>query len=184
MSQEIFVRGVTRRKTRVDANESMGTAAATVDLEDGPTRRIFSNKSSTVVVLPDVVATLQKAGTVAAATTDTGLVFRAPRDMKVWGVAAQVGTEPAGTALLTLDVHKAATPTAAGTTIFTDQARRPSFVAAESATVLGGSANMGYPGTAAAVTADVAGGEYLRVEVDSVGNSTAGADLTVQIFGY
>jgi len=184
MGQEVFVRGLTRRKTRVDANDSMGTAAARIDLADGPTRRIFSNKSTTAVVLPDVHAVLQKPGTLATQSTTSGMVFRAPRAMKVWGVAAQAGTAPGGTALLTLDVHKAASATAAGTTIFTDQARRPAFAAAAGNTVLGGTANMGYPGTGSTYTVDLAAGDYLRVEVDVVGNATAGADLAVQIFGY
>lgn len=183
MAQEVFVRGLTRRKTRASNNASMGTVAARVDLDNGPTRRVFSNKSTTAVVLPDVVAVLQKAGALATGTTTTGMVFRAPRGMKVWGVAAQVGTAPATQSII-LDVKKAATPTAAGTTIFTDQNRRPTIAASGDSSTLGGTANAGYPGTATGVTADLNAGDYLRVEIAQVGTGTTGSDLSVQIFGY
>lgn len=189
MGQEVFVRGLTRRTTRAGSAVYGKTNVAKVDLEDGPTRRSFQNKSTTIVVLPDYVVTMQRAGSLPLAGTASGMVFRAPRAMKVWGVAAQVGTIPAGAGTTLLDVKYVAgtaAPTAAGTSIFTDSTRRPSFQPGTvhlTATPLGGSTNAGYPGTGTVKTFDLAAGDYLRVEIAGTA-ATPGSDLTVQIFGY
>lgn len=100
-----------------------------------------------------------------AATTGT---FRLYNDMgATWtisGVRASAGTAPAGASII-IDVHKNST------TIFTTQANRPTIAAA--ANTSGNVTNMD-------VTA-VAAGEYLTIDIDQVGSTTAGADLTVQI---
>ena len=79
-------------------------------------------------------------------------------------VRASVGTAPTGASLI-VDVNKN------GTTIFTTQSARPTIAAS-------GVTATGTP----AVTA-WADGEYLTVDVDQVGSSVAGADLTVTIVG-
>lgn len=78
-------------------------------------------------------------------------------------VAASVGLAPAGAAVIA-DVNLD------GTTIFTDQAKRP--------TVASGAVSG--PNSTPAVTA-VPNGSYLTVDVDQVGSTTAGADLVVQV---
>jgi hypothetical protein len=77
-------------------------------------------------------------------------------------VRASVGTAPTGAAIL-VDVNKN------GTTIFTTQANRPSIA-------ISGNTATGTP----QVTA-LAAGDYLTVDVDQVGSTVAGSDLTVQI---
>lgn len=80
------------------------------------------------------------------------------------GTRLMVGTAPTGADLL-VDVHKN------GTTIYTTQGNRPSIAAG---------ANSGGPGTTPDVTSLVAG-DYLTIDVDQVGSSVAGSDLTVTI---
>jgi len=85
----------------------------------------------------------------------------------ITGVRASVGTAPAGAAII-IDVNKN------GTTIFTTQANRPTIAAA---------ANTSGNVTNADVTT-IAAGEYLTIDIDQIGSTTAGADLTVQIEVY
>jgi hypothetical protein len=80
------------------------------------------------------------------------------------GTRLMVGTAPTGASLI-LDVNKN------GTTIYTNQANRPTIAA---------SANAGGPGAAPDVTTLVAG-DYLTVDIDQIGSSIAGSDLTVAI---
>jgi len=74
-----------------------------------------------------------------------------------------VGTAPTGAAII-VDVHKN------GTTIFTNQAHRPQVAAAAT--------------SGQTTTIDVpawADGEYLTIDVDQVGSTVAGSDLTVTV---
>lgn len=80
------------------------------------------------------------------------------------GVRASVGTAPAGASII-VDVNKN------GTTIFTTQANRPTIAAG--ANTSGNVTNMN--------VTTVAAGEYLTIDIDQIGSTTAGADLTVQI---
>jgi hypothetical protein len=78
-------------------------------------------------------------------------------------VFISANTPPTGSALI-VDVHKN------GTTIFTNQANRPQIADGQ------------YTGQSTSI--DVTGwapGDYLTVEVDQVGSTTPGADLTVHI---
>jgi hypothetical protein len=78
-------------------------------------------------------------------------------------VEIAVNTTPAGSSI-TVDVHKG------GTTIFTNQANRPSISAGA------------YTGTTTTIDIDSwADGEYLTLDVDAVGSGTAGANLTCMI---
>lgn len=94
--------------------------------------------------------------------------FRLYNDMgttwTVSGIRASVGVAPAGASVI-IDVNKN------GTSLFTTQANRPTIAAASNT-----SGNV----TTMDVTT-VAAGEYLTVDIDQVGSTTAGADLTVQI---
>lgn len=107
------------------------------------------------------VTTFDQSG-VLSVTAGTGrLTF--PAAVTILGVVAAVNTAPVGAAILA-DVNKN------GTTIFTTQANRPSIAAA------------GFASTTA--TPDVtafAAGDYMTVDIDQVGSTTPGNDLTVTI---
>lgn len=98
-------------------------------------------------------------------TTTTG-TQRLPIDgtYTIVGTRLMVGTAPTGASLI-VDVNKN------GTTIYTTQGNRPSIAAAS---------NAGGPGTAPDVTT-LAAGDYLTVDIDQVGSSVAGSDLTVSV---
>ncbi|HSX16872.1 MAG TPA: hypothetical protein VLH86_02105 [Patescibacteria group bacterium] len=98
-------------------------------------------------------------------TVSTG-TMRLPIDgaYTIVGTRLMVGTAPTG-ADLVIDVNKN------GTTIYTTQANRPKVLAG---------ANAGGPGSTPDVTALVAG-DYLTVDVDQIGSTVAGSDLTVTI---
>lgn len=104
-----------------------------------------------------------RAGTLA---TGTGtLRYRMPVACTVQHVRLAVGTAPTGAAIL-VDVNKN------GTTIFSTQGNRPTVAisaSAETAT------------TAPDITA-YAAGDYLTIDVDQVGSSVAGADLSVIVY--
>lgn len=78
-------------------------------------------------------------------------------------VRAAVGTAPTGTSLI-VDVNKN------GTTIYGTQANRPTIAV---------SANTATGGTASVTS--LAAGDYLTVDIDQVGSTVAGSDLTVII---
>ncbi len=88
---------------------------------------------------------------------------RSGNGVTIGEVHLAVGTAPLGAALI-VDVHKN------GTTIFTSQTTRPQVAAG---------ANAGYSSTVEQPT--WAAGEYLTIDVDQVGSSTAGADLVVTV---
>jgi len=164
-----------------------GTSAANVDntpdlvdLDDGQTRKFLQGDTNGIIVLPDVVFTVQKAGTLATSSTASGLVVVAPRAFTLYRVVASVGTAPTGAAIL-VDVKKVAAggnTTDAGTTIFTTSGRRPS-IAISGTTSSITSTTVGVP-----EVSSVALGDILRVEIAQIGSGTAGSDLVVQLFGY
>ncbi len=80
------------------------------------------------------------------------------------GTRLMVGTAPTGASII-VDVNKN------GTTIYTTQGNRPTIAA---------SANAGGPGATPDVTSLVAG-DYLTVDIDQVGSTVAGSDLTVSV---
>lgn len=82
---------------------------------------------------------------------------------RVESVRASVGTAPTGAAVIA-DVNKN------GTTVYTDQAQRPT-IAASTNTDLGGVAANGV----------FAAGDYLTVDVDQIGSTVAGAELVVVV---
>jgi hypothetical protein len=82
----------------------------------------------------------------------------------VVGTRLMVGTAPTGASLI-IDVNKN------GTTIYTTQGNRPTIAAG---------ANAGGPGAAPDITA-LAAGDYLTVDIDQVGSTVAGSDLTVTV---
>lgn len=102
-------------------------------------------------------------GTLTAGAKPARLIV--PYAVTVTSVAATVGTAPTGASLI-VDVHKN------GTTIFTNQANRPTIVAA-------GQDDFASTPDVTALAQD----DILTLEIDQIGSTVAGADLHVQIRG-
>jgi hypothetical protein len=114
-----------------------------------------------VLVVPVEAYTFSVTGAVAVATGKSRIYLEG--DYVVETVRAAVNTAPTGSALV-VDVNRN------GTTIYTDQANRPSIA----------------PGTNSATgnnpaMTTLAAGDYLTVDVDQVGSTAAGSDLTVTV---
>ena len=102
-------------------------------------------------------------GTVAAAAGSLRIPNATAGGLLITGVRLDAGTAPTGAGLV-VDVHKS------GVTIFTTQANRPSIAASAYSGV------SGVPDVQA-----WAAGEYLTVDVDQVGSTVPGSNLTVTI---
>lgn len=95
-----------------------------------------------------------------------GLVrFPFPFVATLVSVTAGIATPPTGAALI-VDVHRN------GTTIFSTQANRPTIAAGANATAAAPTPN----------TTAMAVGDYLTVDIDQVGSTVPGSNLTVQIY--
>src|SRR6266496_330923 len=105
------------------------------------------------------LSAFSKQGTLVTTTGASRLPIEAT--YAIAGVRLMVGTAPTGSSLI-VDVNKN------GTTIFTTQANRPAIAAG---------ANSGGPGSTPDVTS-LAAGDYLTVDIDQVGSTVAGSDLT------
>jgi hypothetical protein len=118
-----------------------------------------------VVLEADVWTTLvfTKLGSLSAGTNVT-LVLLSPCNLTVDHVRCYAKTAPTGTAII-VDINKE------GTTIFTTQANRPSIPAGQ---------NKGAKSAAPDVTA-LAEGDTITLDIDQVGSTTPGADLTVEV---
>ncbi|MFZ1459085.1 MAG: hypothetical protein WAT17_04360 [Candidatus Saccharimonadales bacterium] len=82
----------------------------------------------------------------------------------IQNVRASVGTAPTGSsAIIDINVD--------GTTIFSTQANRPTIAVSTNTSGLVSNMN----------TTTVANGSYMTVDIDQVGSTVAGSDLTVQI---
>lgn len=116
------------------------------------------------LVEPGLLFAFSRAGalTVGAGThrlyNDTGAT------LTIKGVRASVGTAPTGASLI-VDIN------IGGTTIFSTQANRPTI--AVSTNTSGKVTNMN--------TTTIADGAYFTVDIDQIGSTVAGSDLTVQI---
>lgn len=102
-------------------------------------------------------------------TTGTGKIrYRFPFAATIVGVSLACNTAPTGASII-CDINKN------GTTIFTTQANRPTILAGAFA-------------TAAEVTnmniTSVAAGDYFTLDIDQVGSTVAGADLSAFIRYY
>lgn len=89
------------------------------------------------------------------------------QSLTIRNIRATVGTAPTGASLI-VDVNKN------GSTIFSTQANRPTITAGNNSS-----------GKVTAInTTTVADGDYLTVDVDQIGSTVAGSNLTVQILAY
>jgi hypothetical protein len=109
----------------------------------------------------DMLLPLSRPGTLAVGA---GVArFPLPYPATIVSVQTAVGTAPTGASLI-VDVNKN------GTTIFSTQGNRPTIAAA------------GFlSGTATPNTTAMTAGDYFTIDVDQVGSTIAGADLTVII---
>jgi hypothetical protein len=89
--------------------------------------------------------------------------FYMPGAMTLSNVRASVALAPIGSDIV-IDVNKN------GTTVFTTQANRPRIFAGQTTVA-----------TATPNVTTLAHGDYITVDIDSVGSITPGSDLTVQI---
>jgi len=90
---------------------------------------------------------------------------RMPFAGTITGVTTAVGTAPTGgSSTIKVDVNKD------GTTIFTDQANRPTIAASGTSAVAGAHSIRTF-----------AAGDVLSIDIDSVGSTVAGSDLVVAI---
>jgi hypothetical protein len=134
-----------------------------------PIAQVPTGTTSSTVALGNHTHTLTfsltsffKTGTLA---TTTG-TQRLPIDgtYTIVGTRLMVGTAPTGADVM-VDVNKN------GTTIYSTQANRPTITAGT---------NAGGPGTTPDVTS-LAAGDYLTVDIDQIGSTVAGSDLTVSV---
>lgn len=139
------------------------------DLTADRTLSVSFGSTSTTVAAGNHTHTLttsltpySKQGTLTVATG----TMRLPIDgtYTIVGTRLMVGTAPTGADLI-IDVNKN------GSTIYSTQANRPKITAGS---------NSGGPGTAPDVTS-LAAGDYLTVDIDQVGSTIAGSDLTVAV---
>ncbi len=104
-------------------------------------------------------------GQAGALVTQVGVArFLFPFNATLIGAVAAVATAPTGATIL-VDVNLN------GTTIFSTQGNRPTIAVATSATTTQPTPN----------TTSVSTGDYLTIDVDQVGSTIAGSDLTVQV---
>ena len=146
-----------------DTTEILLVAVPATDGEmayDSSHRVVYYN-GSRVVVLTDIIEdnTFTMQGTVRTMIGSTRWYIET--NVTIESIRVAVGTAPTGAAII-CDVNKN------GTTVYTTQSNRPT-VAASGFTQLA---------TAPDVTTAVAG-DYFTIDVDQVGSTIAGADLTV-----
>ncbi len=132
-------------------------------ITDDDVTRLQSITDDDVTLLHNIneTATFSASG-VLAVTLGTHFWY-ANRDYTILGVRAAVGTAPLGSSLI-VDINKN------GTTIFTTQSNRPTIAMSANASTL-----------AEPDVTSLSLGNYLQVDIDQVGNSAPGEDLTVQI---
>lgn len=138
------------------ARLAVGTNGQVLEADSAAASGVAWKTRLSVVIFP-----YSYTGTVATVSGTSRLY--AERAMTITSVRASVGTAPTGASLI-VDVNKN------GTTIFTNQANRPTIAAGTNSDLA----------NEIDVTALVQG-DYLTVDVDQVGSTTAGSNLTVVI---
>lgn len=112
-----------------------------------------------------VLFTISQGGALTATAGVARLYNDSGRTLTITAVRTHVGTAPTGASLI-VDVNKN------GTTIFTTQGNRPTV--AISGNTSGKVTNMD--------VTSLADGDYLTVDIDQIGSTVAGSDLTVTIW--
>ena len=172
VSAGTIAQGNDSRITGAEQTANKGAASGYASLDGStkvPIAQVPTGTSGTTVALGNHTHTLTfsltsffKTGTLA---TTTG-TQRLPVDgtYTIVGTRLMVGTAPTGADII-VDINKN------GTTIYTTQGNRPTITA---------SANAGGPGATPDITS-LAAGDYLTVDIDQIGSSVAGSDLTVSV---
>jgi hypothetical protein len=129
---------------------------------DASNRLTYFNGTRIVPIVDEMEAqTYTYTGVVSTGVGTSRIYVEA--DCVIDSIRASVGTAPTGAALI-VDVNKN------GTSVYTTQGNRPS-IAAGANTATGGTPDI----------ADVSAGQYLTVDVDQIGSTISGSDLTVTV---
>lgn len=142
--------------------DGLAAAATVADTATTPAEVTAAISAAITAAAPVTSRTFSTTGTAVVATGAHRLYNDTGGTLTVTTVRAAVGTAPTGAALV-VDVNKN------GTTIFPTQANRPSIAAA------------GFTATGTPGVTGWAAGEYLTVDVDQVGSTVPGSDLTVTV---
>jgi hypothetical protein len=145
----------------VTAQTSYGAASA----NGAATTVARSDHAHGTPPLPYTVLAFSQAGTVTVGVGKARIYNDSGRTLTIQAVRASAGTAPTGASLI-VDINKD------GTTIFTTQGNRPAIAAGTNTS--GKVTNMD--------VTTIADGSYFSVDVDQVGSTVAGSDLTVQIW--
>ena len=150
---------LTQANTHASPDTDTATTALHHTLGTGANQAAAGNHTHTLTFS---LSAYSKQGSLSVATG----TMRLPIDgtYTIVGTRLMVGTAPTGSSLI-IDVNKN------GATIYTTQGNRPTIAA---------SANAGGPGSTPDVTS-LAAGDYLTVDIDQIGSTVAGSDLTVTI---
>lgn len=117
------------------------------------------------LVTPGIVLAFSVAGALAVTTGQHRIYNDVGQTLTIWAVRASVGTAPVGASVI-VDVNIGPSPT----TIFTTQANRPTIAA-------GTNSNK----STSIDVMTISDGGFFTVDIDQVGSTTPGSDLTVQI---
>ncbi len=158
-----IISDVTSLQTALDnkVDDSEKGAASGVATLDGGTKipvAQLPNAPLTKLLPYSFTGTMAVAAGTFRLYNDTGAAWT------ILGVRASVGTAPTGASVI-IDIN------INGTTIFTTQGNRPTI--AVSTNTSGNVTNMN--------VTSVTSGQYLTVDIDQIGSTIAGADLTVQV---
>lgn len=162
----VRIRGLARRPFRVSANQKASfSTVSVVNTDSKISSRYLNAEEGRFFSAPDNYWNLKFTGGVVTAGTASGRVIYIPRDVIVKSVSVTVGGLTAN-GTTTVDVIKAASPNAAGTSVF---GGTPALVA-------GGSVYA----TGSVSAGTVTKGSYLRVETTRGGTGTC-TDMNVLI---
>lgn len=178
MAHNVRLRGRNRIKEKISTNVKISNKVqGTADLDDAASRRYINSHKGGFWSVPNTDVQITQMGTAAVATTASGLVLRAHRDLWIRSVSAWSAVNPATSAII-VDCKLAGTATGTGTSIFLNAGARPTIaIATDSIANVGGTAS--FAGSAAYVLWPK--GTFLRVEVAQVGAAPTGKDVTVQV---
>ncbi len=143
-------------------NEGTSLTTNTTSIDFVGAGVVASNSGGDVTVKVAVIQTFGYTGTLATYVGNGRFYIESA--CTISSVRASVGTAPTGASVI-IDLNKN------GTTVFTTQANRPTIAA--SGFTSGAVTNMNITSLAA--------GDYLTVDIDQVGSTIAGADLTVTV---
>jgi hypothetical protein len=149
--------------SRQGVNFKAGSKITLTVTEDAPNERV--NVQIAAQTPTATITTVLTFGVEGTLTTGTNKTFEivAPCTLTIVKVKAHVKTAPTGATLI-VDVNKA------GTTIFTNQANRPTIAIGAT------DDDSGTPDVTA-----LAEGNVLSIDIDQIGSTVAGADLTLEV---